>query len=98
MLLASRLIRLAYSGRLEKAREFSRQAVTFSRARKRKKRRQSYEADAALREALFGNAAEARQRAAAALGTFDGPRRAVWSGVGIWLCVGDAARAQTLGR
>ena len=57
----------AYSGRLEKAREFSRRAVASAERAEEKETAASYEADAALREALFGNSAEARQRAAAAL-------------------------------
>ena len=58
----------AYSGRLEKAREFSRQAVVAWAVRAdEKESAANVEAQAALREALFGNASEARQRAAAAL-------------------------------
>jgi serine/threonine protein kinase len=57
----------AYSGRLGKARELSRQAVASAMQAQQKETAARYEAAAALREALFGNAAEARQRAASAL-------------------------------
>jgi serine/threonine protein kinase/tetratricopeptide (TPR) repeat protein len=57
----------AFYGQLSKAREFSRQAVASALKEGEKETASGYEADAALREALFGNPAEARQRAAAAL-------------------------------
>jgi eukaryotic-like serine/threonine-protein kinase len=58
----------AYSGRLGKAREFSREAVASAKQAQQKETAARYEAAAALREALFGNAAEARQTGASALG------------------------------
>jgi hypothetical protein len=58
----------AYSGRLGKAREFSRQAIASAKQAQQKETTARYEAAATLREALFGNAAEARQRGASALG------------------------------
>ena len=57
----------AYFGQLSKAREFSRQAVASALKEGEKETASGYEADAALREALFGNPAEAKQRASAAL-------------------------------
>ncbi|HEY1472187.1 MAG TPA: protein kinase [Candidatus Acidoferrum sp.] len=57
----------AYYGQLSKAREFSRQAVASALKEGEKETASGYEADAALREALVGNAAEAKQRASAAL-------------------------------
>jgi tetratricopeptide (TPR) repeat protein/predicted Ser/Thr protein kinase len=57
----------AYYGQLAKAREFSRQAVASALKEGEKETASGYEADAALREALFGNAAQAKQRASAAL-------------------------------
>ena len=57
----------AFFGQLSKAREFSRQAVASALKEGEKETASGYEADAALREALFGNPAEARQRASAAL-------------------------------
>jgi eukaryotic-like serine/threonine-protein kinase len=56
----------AYSGQLNKAREFSRQAVASAERAGETDRAAGAEATAALSEALFGNAAEARQRAKAA--------------------------------
>jgi predicted Ser/Thr protein kinase len=58
----------AYSGRLGKARDFSRQAVASAKQAQQKETAARYEAAAALREALFGNASEARRRGANALG------------------------------
>jgi len=57
----------AFHGQLSKAREFSRQAVASALKEGEKETASGYEADAALREALFGNPVEARQRASAAL-------------------------------
>ena len=57
----------AFYGQLAKAREFSRQAVASALKEGEKETASGYEADAALREALFGNPAEARERASAAL-------------------------------
>ncbi len=57
----------AYFGRLDKARELSRKAVTSAGRAEGKDRAAGYEADAALREALFGHAKQARQRAKVAL-------------------------------
>ena len=62
----------AYFGQLGKAREFSRRSVDSAERAKKREAAASYEADAALREALFGNASEARRRAATAVPT---PRR-----------------------
>jgi eukaryotic-like serine/threonine-protein kinase len=56
-----------YFGRLEKARELSRRAVNEVLHFQLKELAPGVEAEAALREALFGNASEARQRATAAL-------------------------------
>jgi eukaryotic-like serine/threonine-protein kinase len=68
LLLANEADTAAYSGRLGKARELSRRAVASAERAKERETASGHEADAAfLREALFGNAAEARQRAAAAL-------------------------------
>jgi eukaryotic-like serine/threonine-protein kinase len=85
----------AYSGRLGKAREFSRQAVASAERAERKETAAGYEAEAALREALFGNAAEVRERAAAALGLSTG--RDVQYGAALARAfAGDVARAQAL--
>jgi serine/threonine protein kinase/tetratricopeptide (TPR) repeat protein len=57
----------AYWGRLEKAREFSQQAVASAERVREKETAAGYEAEAALREALFGYIRKARQHAEAAL-------------------------------
>jgi serine/threonine protein kinase/Flp pilus assembly protein TadD len=85
----------AFSGRLGRAREFSRRAVASAERAEEKETAGEYEADSAVREALFGNAVEARQRAAAALGLSAG--RDVQYGAALALALaGDAARAQAL--
>jgi len=57
----------AFYGRLEKARELSRRAVESAEQNDEKEIAAQWRLDAALREAEFGNRAEARQQAAAAL-------------------------------
>jgi eukaryotic-like serine/threonine-protein kinase len=57
---------LAYSGRLQQARTMSRRAVDHARQEALPERGGAWEAAASIREALFGNAAEARTRALAA--------------------------------
>ena len=82
-------------GRLVKAREVSRRAVASAEQAERKETAAVHEAAAALREALFGNAMESRQRAAAALRLSTG--RDVQFGVALALAIaGDVARAQAL--
>ncbi len=86
---------VAYSGWLGKAREFSRRAVASAERAEEKETAAGYEAEAALREALFGNATEARQRAASALALSAG--RDVQYGAALALALaGDASRAQAL--
>jgi serine/threonine protein kinase len=63
----------AYSGRLGQARDFSRQAVASAKRSGEKEVAAAYEADAALREALFGNLAEVRKGTAEALSLSTGP-------------------------
>jgi eukaryotic-like serine/threonine-protein kinase len=58
---------LAYSGHLQQARAMSRRAVDQARQAAQRERAGLWEAGAAVREALFGNASEARKRAMAAL-------------------------------
>ena len=95
LLLAYEADTIAYSGRLGKAREFSRRAVASAQRAEQKETAAGYEAEAAMREALFGNATEARQRAAAALAVSTG--RDVQYGAGLALALaGDASRAQAL--
>jgi eukaryotic-like serine/threonine-protein kinase len=95
VLLALEAATAAYSGRLGEARDFSRRAVASAERAEEKEKAASYGADAALREALFGNAAAGRQQAAAALGLSTG--RDVKYGAALALAMaGDAARAQAL--
>jgi serine/threonine protein kinase/predicted Zn-dependent protease len=95
VLLSAEADTAAYSGQLGKAREFSRQAVVSAGRAEEKETAAGYEANAALREALLGNAAQARQRGDAALALSTG--RDVKFGVGLALAlVGDGSRAQTL--
>jgi Flp pilus assembly protein TadD len=85
----------AYFGRLGKARELSRQAVASAQRADEKETAAGYEAEAALREVLFGHSAESRQRAAAALAL--STARDVQSAAALALALsGDSARAQEL--
>jgi eukaryotic-like serine/threonine-protein kinase len=58
---------LAYSGQLQRARLMSRRAMDYARQDALPERGGAWEAAASIREASFGNAAEARTRALAAL-------------------------------
>jgi eukaryotic-like serine/threonine-protein kinase len=85
----------AYYGQLKRARKLSEQAVTSAQGAGERETASAYEADAAVREALFGNAAEARQRSAAALALSSG--RMAKFGASLALAfAGDGERAQTL--
>jgi Flp pilus assembly protein TadD len=85
----------AYFGHLKTAREFSRRAVASAERTRKKETAAGYEAEAALREALFGNAAGARQRAKSALGFSSG--RLVQFGAALALAfAGDGIRARAL--
>jgi len=86
---------LAYSGRLEEARKMSRRAVDLAQAEERRETEAYYEADAALREALFGNASIARQRAIAALGLSNG-RDVEYAAAFALAASGDPSRPQSL--
>ena len=85
----------AYSGKLAAAREFSRQAVTSADRAGEKEVEAGCEAAAALWEALYGNAQEARQHAAATLAKSDG-RDAQYLAALALAVIGDSARAQAL--
>jgi class 3 adenylate cyclase/tetratricopeptide (TPR) repeat protein len=83
----------AYSGGLGKARELSRRAVASAERAGEKETAAGYQAEAALREALFGNAAAARQGAAGALGLSTGLD--VQGGAALALAIaGDNAQSQ----
>jgi eukaryotic-like serine/threonine-protein kinase len=85
----------AFYGQLRKAREFTRQAVASAEQAEEKETAATYEAQAALREALFGNSAQGEQGATAALRLSDG--RDVQFLAALALAVaGDSTKAQTL--
>jgi len=95
VLLAAQADTVAYSGRLAKARELSRRAVASAKRAEEKETAAGYEAGAGVREALFGNATEARHLAGAALALSNG--QDVQCGVALALAlVGDAAQADKL--
>ena len=86
---------LAYSGHLEEARKMSQRAAALARQADHQETTALYETEAALREAFFGNALPARQRAIAALGL--STSRDVEHGVAFALALsGDSSRSQTL--
>jgi tetratricopeptide (TPR) repeat protein len=86
---------LAYSGRLEQARAMSRRAVEMGKQAHQPERAAMYEAGAAVREAFFGNATEARQRAKAALALSKGRDAEYGAAVALALS-GDFAEARPL--
>jgi eukaryotic-like serine/threonine-protein kinase len=85
----------AYSGHLEEARKMSQRAADLARKAERRDTEALYEADAAMREALFGNALAARQRAGDAVELSEG--RDVEYGAAFALALsGDSSRSQGL--
>jgi serine/threonine protein kinase len=95
VLLFSEADTAAYSGHLQAARKLSREAVASAERAEEKEEAATYEADAALREGLFGNNGEAGQLAAAALGLSTG--RYVQFQAALALASGQVAtRAQSL--
>jgi eukaryotic-like serine/threonine-protein kinase len=85
----------AYAGQLRKAREFSRQAVASAEHADEKETAATYEAQAGLREALFGNSAFAQERASAALRLSNG-RDVQFLAALAFAAAGEANRAQAL--
>jgi eukaryotic-like serine/threonine-protein kinase len=94
VLLASEANTACYFGKLGDARQFSRRAVGAAERANEKETAASYEAEAAWREALLGNRAEARQRATAALAFSTG--RDEQYGSTLALAAAGDARAQRL--
>jgi eukaryotic-like serine/threonine-protein kinase len=85
----------AYSGRLRDARDFSRRAMDSAERAEEKETAATYSALSALREALFGNAEEARRGATSAMARSAG--RDVQYGAALASAyAGDAGRAQGL--
>ena len=87
----------AYAGHLRKARELSRRAIVSAEMAQEKEAAADYEAQLALREALFGNAVEARNRAAAALRLSTGRDAQCEAAVGL-AAVGEIPPAQALAK
>jgi eukaryotic-like serine/threonine-protein kinase len=94
MLLNDEADTAAYSGKLGKSREFSRRAIASAERAEEKQVAAGFQAVAALREALFGNPAEAHQRAAA-LGLSKGRDVQFVEAMGLAFAE-DAFRAQAL--
>jgi serine/threonine protein kinase/predicted Zn-dependent protease len=86
----------AWSGRLGEARELSRQAVKSARRNDEREPAALWQANAAIREGLFGNADTARQNAAAAVTLAPGSRDAKAQAALAYALAGDAAHAETL--
>ncbi len=86
---------LAYSGHLEQARNMSQRAVDQAEQEGQRERAGQWEAGAALREALFGNASEAGKRAAAALDLSRGREEEYGAAFALALS-GDSPKAQVL--
>jgi hypothetical protein len=86
---------LAYAGRLQEARAMSRRAEDFARQSDRKGTEALYETDAAVREALFGNAQAAKQSATAAL-RLSQSRDLVYGAALAFALADDSSRSQGL--
>ena len=86
----------AWSGKLGKARELSRQAVESARRSDEKEPGALWQANAAIREALFGNAEAARQNAAASVALAPGSHDAEAQAALAYALAGDATHAQSL--
>jgi serine/threonine protein kinase/Tfp pilus assembly protein PilF len=86
----------AYSGQLKKARELAREAIASARRLGENETAAVYEADAALRESVFGNPADARQRADAALALSSNARDVEFAAALVLALSREVARAQTL--
>jgi eukaryotic-like serine/threonine-protein kinase len=82
-----------YFGELRKARELSQFASASAVAVGKKENAASYQADAALREALFGNASEARKQVTKAIAASSGHDVQVAAAL-TYALIGDVARAQ----
>ena len=86
----------ARSGRLGKARELSRQAIESARRSDEKEPAALWQTNAAIREALFGNADTARQNAAAGVSFAPGSHDAEAQAALAYALAGDATHAQSL--
>ena len=96
LMLSEQSLTEAYYGRLLNTREFTRQAVESAKRNDAKEVAASYGAVAALCEAEFGNLAEARQQAAAALALFPDGRDVRLRAATAFALTGDTSQAQRL--
>jgi eukaryotic-like serine/threonine-protein kinase len=94
-LLAMEADTAAYYGRLRDAREFSRGAMDSAERSEKKETAVSYSALSCVREALFGNAAEARRRATMAMGR-SAAHDVQYGAALAFAYAGDEAQAQVL--
>jgi DNA-binding winged helix-turn-helix (wHTH) protein/tetratricopeptide (TPR) repeat protein len=85
----------AYSGQLQEATRMSRKATELALRAAQRERAALYEAGAAVREALFGDLAAARQSAMAALG-FSKSRVVKYGAAIAFALSGDLSRAEAL--
>jgi hypothetical protein len=85
----------AYGGQLGKANDFTSQAVADAQQAGEKETAADYQAEAALREAVVGDSAQARAQAAAALKLSNGRDTEAASALALAIA-GDAAQAQKL--
>src|SRR6202162_2261511 len=86
----------ARAGKLGKARALSRQVIETARRSDEKEPAALWQANAAIREALFGNANVARQNAAVATALAPGSHDAEAQAALAYALAGDAAHAQSL--
>jgi len=94
-LLAEEADTAAYFGRLREAREFTMRAMESAERAGEKEKATTFSAASGLREALFGNAGEARRRATLAMEHSDGVDVQYASALAL-AYAGDAGRAQNL--
>jgi tetratricopeptide (TPR) repeat protein len=85
----------AYHGHLVEARNLSRRATELARKAERQDTEALYEADAAVREALFGNASPASRRAGAALNLAKS-RDVAYQAALAFALSGDSSQSQAL--
>jgi eukaryotic-like serine/threonine-protein kinase len=85
----------AWSGKLARARALSRQAIESARRNEESESSALWQANAAIREALFGNADIARQDAAAAIALAPGSRDAELQAALAYALAGDPTHAQS---
>jgi len=85
----------AYSGQLRKAEDFTRQAVASAQHADEKETAAFYEAQSGVRQGLFGDSSEARQRATSALAMARGHDVQFLAGLALAFA-GDIAKAEEL--